>query len=153
MIVNHEKRLGIDTTCSNLAIKYDMLYISAYQLIKNHITSGTEWGVKLQQCQNNKDIQLTTQVRDEFNEHEYSPVHFDKTVVMDLIKYTINKEQYTQKLVLLEGMCNSTKLGNEDDQLEMRYMDELQDIEDNIGDIAGILGLQFAYVPEVVPED
>jgi len=72
---------------------------------------------------------------------------------MDLIKYTINKEQYTQKLVLLEGMCNSTKLGNEDDQLEMRYMDELQDIEDNIGDIAGILGLQFAYVPEVVPED
>lgn len=30
IIVNHEKRLGIDTTCSNLAIKYDMIYVSAY---------------------------------------------------------------------------------------------------------------------------
>lgn len=35
----------------------------------------------------------------------------------------------------------------------MRYMDELQDIENNIGDIAGILGLQFNHVPEEVPED
>jgi hypothetical protein len=50
-------------------------------------------------------------------------------------------------------MCNSEKLVKEDDQLEMRYMDELQAIEANIGDIAGILGLQFAYVPEKVPED
>ena len=30
IIVNHEKRLGIDTTCSNLAIKYNMIYLSAY---------------------------------------------------------------------------------------------------------------------------
>lgn len=30
LIVNHEKRLGIDTTCSNLAIKYQLIYISAY---------------------------------------------------------------------------------------------------------------------------
>jgi hypothetical protein len=37
IIVNHEKRLGIDTTCSNLAIKYQMIYISAYQLIRQHI--------------------------------------------------------------------------------------------------------------------
>jgi hypothetical protein len=92
MIVNHEKRLGIDTTCSNLALKYNMIYISAYQLIKNHITNGTDWGQKLVACQKNKEIQLTTQVRDEFNEHEYSPVHFDKQVIMDLLKFTINKE-------------------------------------------------------------
>ena len=30
LLVNHEKRLGIDTTCANLAIKYNMIYISAY---------------------------------------------------------------------------------------------------------------------------
>lgn len=30
ILVNHEKRLGIDTTCANLAIKYNMIYISAY---------------------------------------------------------------------------------------------------------------------------
>ena len=72
---------------------------------------------------------------------------------MDLLKYTVNKEQTSEKLILLEGLCNSQKLVNEDDQLEMRYMDELQAIEANIGDIAGCLGLQFEFVPEKLPED
>mmetsp|Transcript_3945 Transcript_3945/g.5950 ORF Transcript_3945/g.5950 Transcript_3945/m.5950 type:complete len:385 (-) Transcript_3945:810-1964(-) len=30
ILVNHEKRLGVDTTSANLAIKYNMIYISAY---------------------------------------------------------------------------------------------------------------------------
>jgi len=30
ILVNHEKRLSVDTTCANLAIKYNMLYLSAY---------------------------------------------------------------------------------------------------------------------------
>ena len=30
ILVNHEKRLGIDTTCANLAIKYNLIYISVY---------------------------------------------------------------------------------------------------------------------------
>lgn len=30
ILINHEKRLAIDTVCSNLAIKYNMIYISAY---------------------------------------------------------------------------------------------------------------------------
>ncbi len=34
ILVNHEKRLTVDTTCSNLAIKYNLIYISVYQLIK-----------------------------------------------------------------------------------------------------------------------
>lgn len=36
-----------------------------------------------------KEISLTTQVRDEFNEAEFSSVHFNQKVVMDLINYTI----------------------------------------------------------------
>lgn len=34
ILVNHEKRLEVDTVCSNLSIKYNMLYMSVYQLIK-----------------------------------------------------------------------------------------------------------------------
>ena len=34
ILVNHEKRLGVDTTCANLAIKYNMVYLSAYQVIR-----------------------------------------------------------------------------------------------------------------------
>ncbi len=44
ILVNHEKNLPVDTTCANLAIKYNMVYISAYQTIKSHILSKTEWG-------------------------------------------------------------------------------------------------------------
>lgn len=82
ILINHEKRLGIDTTCANLAIKYNMLYISVYQQIKQHIEGKTEWGSKLNATKREKEIILTTQVRDEFNEAEYSPVHFDQNLVM-----------------------------------------------------------------------
>jgi hypothetical protein len=44
ILVNHEKRLGIDTTCANLAIKYNMIYISTYQIIKQHIEGNSSWG-------------------------------------------------------------------------------------------------------------
>jgi hypothetical protein len=37
VIVNHEKRLSVDSQCANLATKYNMLYLSVYQLIKIHI--------------------------------------------------------------------------------------------------------------------
>jgi len=30
ILVNHEKRLTVDTTCANLAIKYNFIYISVY---------------------------------------------------------------------------------------------------------------------------
>ena len=47
ILVNHEKRLSVDTTCSNLGIKYNMLYISVYQLIKQHIEENTSFGKAL----------------------------------------------------------------------------------------------------------
>lgn len=77
IVVNHEKRLGVDVTCANLAIKYNLLYISVYQLIRSHIEGNTEWGKKLTATKRFKEISLTTQVRDEFNEAEFSGVHFN----------------------------------------------------------------------------
>jgi DNA polymerase III gamma/tau subunit len=47
ILVNHEKRLSVDTTCANLGIKYNMLYISVYQLIKQHIEENTSFGKAL----------------------------------------------------------------------------------------------------------
>jgi hypothetical protein len=133
IIVNHEKRLGIDTTCANLAIKYNMIYISTYQIIKQHIEGNSEWGKKLLATKREKEILLTTQVRDEFNEAEYSPVHFEQQIVMDLLKETIASKRSNQGYVLIEGLCNNPKLSKEEDQLELRLMDEFLDIEKNIG--------------------
>jgi hypothetical protein len=71
---------------------------------------------------------------------------------MDLLKETIASKRTNQSYVLLEGVCNSSKLSKEDDQLELRLMDEFMDIEKNIGSVKAIIGLQFAYEPEAVDE-
>lgn len=47
ILVNHEKRIEVDTACSNLAIKFNMLYMSVYQLIKAEIQAETELGRSL----------------------------------------------------------------------------------------------------------
>lgn len=82
LIVNHEKRLGTDTTCSNLAIKYNLIYLSVYQLIGHHIKTQSEWGKKLLETKRERDIKLSSQVRDEFNEAEFSPAHYSNDVVI-----------------------------------------------------------------------
>ena len=56
VIVNHEKRLPVDTACSNLAIKYNMLYLSVYQLIRKHIKNQTPIGKKLAASKNEKQL-------------------------------------------------------------------------------------------------
>jgi len=99
----------VDTTCSNLAIKYNMIYISVYQLIKHHLSKQTSWGRKLLATQRTKEITVATQVRDEFDEQEYSPVHYEQGVLMALIKATIKEHRHRQKFVIIEGMFNSTK--------------------------------------------
>lgn len=91
-------------------------------------------------------------MRDEFNEAEFSAVHFDQQTVMDLLKDTIASKRTNQGYVLLEGMCNNPKLMNEQDQMELRLMDEFIDIEKNLGCIKAIIGLQFAYEAEAVDE-
>lgn len=47
VIVNHDPRLPVDVSCANLAIKYNMLYLSVHQLIREHITKHTSFGVRL----------------------------------------------------------------------------------------------------------
>jgi len=71
---------------------------------------------------------------------------------MDLLKDTIASKRTNQSYVLLEGMCNNPKLLNEQDQMELRLMDEFMDIEKNLGSIKAVIGLQFAYEAEAVDE-
>jgi hypothetical protein len=118
ILVNHEKKLPVDTICANLALKYNMLYISAYQLIKYHIVSDTAWGQKLsvEKAERALTAELKS-VEDEFDEAKYSPVHFKMPTVCAVIKECVQQKRTNQTYVLLEGMCNMKKLANEDDQL------------------------------------
>lgn len=66
MLVNHEKKFPVDSTCANLAIKYNMIYISAYQLIREHIQKKTEYGVKLLETRKYRSLNPDMMVQDEF---------------------------------------------------------------------------------------
>lgn len=66
ILVNHEKSIGVDNACSNLAIKYNMLYISAYQVIKQNICQKTAWGEKLLANRCDRQINPNLQVNDNF---------------------------------------------------------------------------------------
>lgn len=147
IIVNHEKRFNIDTVVANLAIKYNMLYISVYQLIKQHIQGNTSWGKLL--CEKRRPREITIpNISDEFEECEYSAVHFDQQLVMDLINHTVSENRTNQKYIVLEGVCNSLKLKDQMDRMEIRLQDELNMIEGCVGTIQAIIGLQFVYEPE-----
>jgi len=69
VLVNHEKSLNVDTQCANIAIKYNMLYISVYQLIKKHICEGTAFGKALLAKKAPKKLSADmTKDGDKFNE-------------------------------------------------------------------------------------
>ncbi len=76
----------------------------------------------------------------------------DLELVIELIKYTSMQVRKGQKYILLEGFCNSGKLIFDDDRLELRYMDELFQIEKNIGEVQAIVGLQFNSEKEYIEE-
>lgn len=67
ILVNHESRLAVDTACANLAIKYNMLYMSVYQLIKKEIEANTAVGQALAASKKLKMVNLDAS-KDEFQE-------------------------------------------------------------------------------------
>jgi hypothetical protein len=74
-------------------------------------------------------------------------------IVIKLIQQTIAERRTNQRFILLEGLCNNRKLENEDDQLSLRYMDEMFQIEKNIGEITAVIGLQYQAEPTTFTDD
>lgn len=146
VIVNHEKRLTVDTVCANLAIKYNMLYLSVYQLIKKEITSCSAMGKELMLSKKTKKMAFTQGdeiacAAEEEDEKNFSAVHFDQDLVMKLIIEKIKECRTDQKFILLEGICNSGRLAEAENRLELRFMDEFFAIEQNIGEVAAVISL------------
>lgn len=74
--------------------------------------------------------------------------------MVDLVRTTIQKHRRPyQSTILLEGMCNSMRLQSPEDRLELRFMDELFMIEKHIGEVQGIVGLQFEQEKEYIDEN
>ena len=152
ILVNHESRLSVDTACANLAIKYNMIYLSVYQLIKKEIETNTPCGQALAASKKLKCVTLDT-TKDEFDESKYSAVHFASPLVMELIQNTIAANRTNQKFILLEGLVNSNKLESPEERLELRFMDEFFAIEKNIGEVFSVVSLQFKQEPTQFIDD
>jgi hypothetical protein len=56
ILVNHEILLPVDAICANLAIKFNMMYISVFQLIKKEIEGNTEFGKRLLATKKSKPL-------------------------------------------------------------------------------------------------
>ena len=156
ILLNHEKRLPVDVVAANIAIKFNFMYISVYQCIKYHIENNTAKGKKLMLTKKAKNLALGAfEGKDEFNEEEYSAVHYDLDLVIELIKETIEKERKPyQSIIMIEGFCNSGHLGGDsDEKLELRFMDELFMIEKKIGEVQAVVGLQFEKEKEYIEDN
>lgn len=153
ILISHDKRLSSDTTWANLAIKYNLIYISVYQIIRKHIEGNTEFGKKLLETKKPRQIKINSQTKDEFQEADYSAIHYDFPLVIKLIKSTVNAVLRNQKYILLEGLCNANKLVKEEDVLELRPMDELVEIEREIGEIVAVASLTFDQDTERIEEN
>lgn len=67
ILVNHEKRLPVDAILANIGIKYQFMYLSVYQLLKQHIEESTDFGKKLLASKKQKTIDFgLLEGKDEF---------------------------------------------------------------------------------------
>lgn len=74
--------------------------------------------------------------------------------MVNLVRTTIQKYRRPyQTTILLEGMSNSSRLHGSEDRLELRFMDELFMIEKHIGEVQGIVGLQYEPEKEYIDEN
>jgi len=85
ILVNHDKRINVDTNCSNLAIKYNMLYISVYQLIRSEIKAETDLGRALCQSRSDKPVSCLKVANDAFEEECYSASQFAMPLIVQLL--------------------------------------------------------------------
>lgn len=94
ILVNHSRKFDVDAKCSNLSIKYSMLYLSVYQLIKSHIQNDTSIGKALLKARKPKAMRaMEFWEQDPHNEREFSAVHFDLEVVIRMIQATIAEKR------------------------------------------------------------
>lgn len=89
MLVNHDPRLNVDVGCANLAIKYNMLYLSVWQLIKENIAKHSPIGLRLQESY--EEVKLSEAysqvgVVDAAEEMQYTAAHYDMRIVMELLE-------------------------------------------------------------------
>jgi hypothetical protein len=95
VLVNHEHQLPVDNVLSNLAIKYNMLYLCVYELIYKNIEKQTEIGKALEKSYHGVELD-NADCDFEHPEFMYSAVHYDSDLVIKMICQTIAEKKTSQ---------------------------------------------------------
>lgn len=93
ILVKHDHKIPVDSSVANLSLKHNMLYICAHQLIQDQIVNHTEMGDKLQASKKTLEVSKAVRDSDQMNKQQestYSPVHFDRKLLYQLINQTIS---------------------------------------------------------------
>ena len=76
----------MDNVCSNVSLKHNILYVSASRLIHNEISNCTDLGKKLLSSRKIRNLENYGNFsEDESDLPEYNAVHYDSTLVYQLI--------------------------------------------------------------------
>ena len=150
IVIRHEQTLPVDTVCSNLSIVHNLLYIPVSKLICDEIINCTALGDKLVESRHLRELQkYGTFSDDEDDLPEYNAIHYDPQLVYQLIIDKIAECRTNQRYVIINGLLNANLLRQEDDKLQIRVMDEFHQLEQYLGQINGIISLQYSEDPVV----
>eukprot|EP00831_Metopus_contortus_P046645 TRINITY_DN374_c0_g1_i5.p1 TRINITY_DN374_c0_g1~~TRINITY_DN374_c0_g1_i5.p1 ORF type:complete len:314 (-),score=80.26 TRINITY_DN374_c0_g1_i5:42-983(-) len=138
VLIRHDPNIVTDSILASLSIKYDFLYLNIFDAIKEEIEMGTKMGKLL--LQTKKPRELLPEISSA-EDVKYSPVHFDRKLIIDLVKSKIALKRTNQMFIVIDGFVNSHKLKNLEDREELRPMDELFAVDKEIGEIKTMLNL------------
>jgi len=146
ILLKHEKSLEIDSIFTNLSIKYNFLYISLDEIIKNEIIRKTALGKELNRTKVCKEI------TEDFasNENiEFCAIHYDQKLILKILKDILSKSSGKYQIAIINGYLNSHKLKGYEEKQDFRAMDELFAIEKEIGQIKGVINLTKSICEDI----
>ena len=92
VLLSHEKRFQTDTPAANLSLRHRFLYISVYQLIREHVRKNSPLAQKLMAGRNpGRQVVLDYTMKDEFEETEFSAALFELPAVLEMVKQRIDE--------------------------------------------------------------
>jgi len=108
------------TQVMNLAVKYNMLQVSAHDVIQMNIMNETAAGKELLATRKAKKL-----VGEERKGHRFHPQHYDQSKVFSVLQQHIAEKRTNQQFILMQAFGQTDQLKEEDDKLALRFMDEL----------------------------
>ena len=124
---------NINIKLLNLSLKYSFLYLPVPDLIKREIERKTPLGIELIR---------TKKVQENISDCDpYCSAHYEQKLICRLLKENINKAMGKYKTAIIYGYLSAYKLTGWEEQQQFRVMDELFNLEKELGAIRSVIDI------------